>query len=54
MNKAFEWKVRKKRKDGTLEEREGSVGAAVIWGIVSLILGLAGKTLILLPHLLGK
>jgi len=55
MHKALEHES--KYKDGKLVERRWSVGPSLIWGLVALALGLAGKTFVLpsvLPHLLGR
>jgi hypothetical protein len=55
MNKAFEYESKFDRNGRP--ERRFSIGPALIWGFVAIILGLAGKTLVLpsiLPQLLGK
>jgi hypothetical protein len=55
MHKAIEHES--KYKEGKLVERRWSVGSTLIWGLVALVLGLAGKTLVLpsvLPRLLGR
>jgi hypothetical protein len=55
MNKAFEYES--KYKDGKLIERRWSVGPILVSGFVVLVLGLAGKALVLpslLPRLLGR
>jgi len=55
MNKAFEYESRYDRSGRP--ERRFSVGAVFVWGVVALVLGLAGKALVLpsiLPQLIGK
>ena len=56
MHKAIEHES--KYKNGKLVERRWSVGPILIWGLVALVLGLAGKTFVLpsavLPRLLGR
>jgi len=49
MQKAIERKTRTKHKDGRLVESEWSVGGVLIWGLVFLVLGLAGKAVISIP-----
>jgi hypothetical protein len=46
MQKAIERKARTKHKDGRLVESQWSIGGALVWGIVALVLGLAGKAAI--------
>jgi hypothetical protein len=55
VNKAFEYESRYD-KNGR-PERRWSVGAVLVWGVVALVLGLAGKAFVLpsiLPQLIGK
>jgi len=47
MHKAFE--SRKKFKDGKVVEHEWSIGPILIWGLVVLVLGLAGKAVVSIP-----
>jgi hypothetical protein len=51
MNKAIEYEC--KYEDGKLTERRWSVGAILVWGIVALVLGLAGKALVTPSWLAG-
>ena len=56
MHKAIEYEV-KFGKDGKPSERRWSIGPVLIWGLVAVVLGLAGKAFVLpsiLPQLLGK
>jgi hypothetical protein len=48
MHKAVEIKV-KYGKDGKPTEREWSIGPVFIWGLVAIILGLAGKAVVSIP-----
>jgi hypothetical protein len=48
MHKAIESKT-KFGKDGKPIEREWSIGPSVIWGLVAIVLGLAGKAIVSIP-----
>jgi hypothetical protein len=55
MHKAFDYESKFDRNGRP--ERRLSIGPVLIWGLVALVLGLAGKAFILpsvLPQLLGK
>ena len=56
MHKAIEYEV-KYGKDGQPCEWRWSIGPVLIWGVVSLVLGVAGKAFVIpsvLPQLFGK
>ena len=55
MQKALEYESKFDRNGRP--ERRFSIGPALVWGLVAVVLGLAGKTFVLpsiLPQLLGK